>query len=232
MTHRFPRPSKGDCAEECIVMFIRAPQKGKVKTRLSRDVGPETALDLYKTFTEDMLQTITMAGVAASVHYHPHESRSAVADWLGPSFDYQAQRGEDLGQRMENAFCKSFEAGYRRVLLVGSDLPDLPVSVFHDAFAHLKTHDAVIGPATDGGYYLIGFSSETFFPEIFLQVSWGSRRVLAQTHGRFSQSGLSVYLLPKWCDIDDLNDLKAFQEKHAMPPFLTKTAGYVNCKEF
>ena len=154
------------------MLFVRAPRIGEVKTRLARDLGAQTALDLYKAFTEDMLKTIESVGAVVSVHFYPQRSRPEVIDWLGPSFDYRAQHGEGLGRRMENAFCNSFEAGHKRVLLVGSDLPDLPASVFKDGFGRLKTHDAVLGPASDGGYYLIGFSSETFLPEVFSQIAW------------------------------------------------------------
>ncbi len=229
--HPIKVASNVDSCKKCVVLFVRAPQMGKVKTRLAKKVGAEIALDLYKKFTEDLINTLTIVGSAVSIHYHPSESRSQLIQWLGPSFDYYPQSGNNLGRRMEHAFCRSFEMGFNSVLLVGSDLPDLPVSFFHDAFIHLKTDDAVIGPSIDGGYYLIGFTDRTFFPEIFLNISWRSPLVLEQTLDRFREHRDSVHLLPQWRDIDDFEDLMAFKKKHRLSPYHTKTAKYLHRKE-
>lgn len=218
-------------SKECVVLFMRAPQLGKVKTRLAKKLGAEIALNLYKKFIEDLIHTLTIVGSVVSIHYHPPESRSQLIGWLGPSFDYYPQSGNDLGKRMEHAFCRSFELGFKRVLLIGSDLPDLPVSFFDDAFIHLKTDDAVIGPAIDGGYYLIGFRDRTFFPKIFEKISWGSPFVLEQTLDRFKKHRNSIHLLPLWRDIDDFEDLMAFKKKHRFSPHGTKTAKYLHRKE-
>jgi hypothetical protein len=229
--HSVKVASNADFCKKCVVLFVRAPQMGMVKTRLAKKVGAEIALDLHQKFTEDLINTLTSVGSTVSIYYHPSESRSQLIHWLGPSFGYYPQSGNDLGRRMEHAFCRSFEMGFNRVLLVGSDLPDLPVSFFHDAFTRLKTDDAVIGPSTDGGYYLIGFRDRTFFPEIFLNISWGSPLVLEQTLDRFREHRDSVHLLPPWRDIDDFEDLMAFKKKHRLPPYRTKTAKYLHRKE-
>ena len=110
---------------------------------------------------------------------------------------------------MENAFTDSFSHGFGRVVLIGSDIPDLSAAVMEEAFLSLEENDAVIGPASDGGYYLIGFKASTFSAEIFRNIAWGTDSVFRATMEMFHDQGLRVHVLPEWDDIDTLDDLEA-----------------------
>jgi glycosyltransferase A (GT-A) superfamily protein (DUF2064 family) len=108
---------------------------------------------------------------------------------------------------MANAFSGVFENGIKQAFLIGTDFPDLPGNILTDAMQSLKEHNAVIGPAVDGGYYLIGFSSDAYSPMIFKDIPWGTSAVFQQTMNIFASSGATVHQLPKWRDIDDYDDL-------------------------
>ena len=196
-----------------ILLFVKAPVRGKVKTRLAAALGEDAALELHRSFAADLLSTIDAIGYALQVYFTPPDARDAVAAWLGRDRRYAPQEGADLGSRMENAFRAAFAAGARSAVLVGSDLPDLPGAVFGEAFQALDGHDAVVGPAKDGGYYLIGFRKETFLPGIFPGIAWGTDRVLRETLGRFSGAQYRVRLLGEWQDVDMNEDLACLRQR-------------------
>jgi glycosyltransferase A (GT-A) superfamily protein (DUF2064 family) len=109
---------------------------------------------------------------------------------------------------MKNAFCYAFTEGFRRVILVGSDSPDLPGDFLRNAIVELQTHDMVLGPSSDGGYYLIGFRDDTFLPSVFDGISWSSSTVFQETIAKVKNEGRSLSLLPAWSDVDLISDLK------------------------
>jgi glycosyltransferase A (GT-A) superfamily protein (DUF2064 family) len=109
---------------------------------------------------------------------------------------------------MRNAFIEAFEMGFRRVVLIGSDIPDLPLDFIEEAFTSLKESDVVIGPAYDGGYYLIGFKDKTFSPQIFEGITWGTKNVFDQTMKKLKRSRRVVHILPYHRDIDTMDDLR------------------------
>jgi len=113
-----------------------------------------------------------------------------------------------VGERMENAFRQAFTRGFSRVVLIGSDIPDLPSPLINEALAALRMHDAVIGPARDGGYYLIGFRNDTFFPAVFSGIAWSTGAVFRSTMQAFGKAGQRVHELPLWQDVDTIEDLK------------------------
>lgn len=191
-----------------ILLFIKAPVKGEVKTRLAAALGDDAALDLYRRFVLDILDTLDRTGIPVSICYSPSDSGNSVARWLGPGRHYQPQEGADVGERMQNAFQQAFSGGATRAVLIGSDIPDLPAQVLSDAMAGLLTHDAVIGPALDGGYYLVGFRSDTFLPGIFRGIEWSTDTVLTGTLAVFAREGRAVLRLPPWRDVDTLEDLR------------------------
>jgi len=148
--------------------------------------------------------------------------------WLGNHQMYAAQTGNTLGDRMEQAFRHVFSAGTRRAVLVGSDLPDLPGKTFTLALSALDTHDAVIGPSSDGGYYLIGFAFQAFTAAVFHGIDWSTGSVYRATLDRLDATGLSFHQLPRWRDIDtftDLLDLVEILKKH--PDRAPETAAYL-----
>jgi glycosyltransferase A (GT-A) superfamily protein (DUF2064 family) len=109
---------------------------------------------------------------------------------------------------MKNSFSHAFVEGFRRVILIGSDSPDLPGDFLRNAIVELQTHDMVLGPSSDGGYYLIGFRDDTFLPSVFDGISWSSSTVFQQTMEKVKNAGCSLSLLPAWSDVDIISDLK------------------------
>jgi glycosyltransferase A (GT-A) superfamily protein (DUF2064 family) len=142
--------SKGirDAGKNCILIFIKSPERGMVKARLSEDIDEDTVLSLYRNFVLDLLETIRKGRHAFQIFFYPPGSKEKVSNWLGKGYSYMPQKGKDLGERMKNAFSRAFSEGFSKVLLMGSDIPDLTNAVINDAF-ELNDHDAVIGPAFD-----------------------------------------------------------------------------------
>ncbi len=195
-----------------IILFVKAPAPGKVKSRLAADLGEETALELYRCFVGDTMEMIERTGLPFVIFFHPPGARVTVSRWLGEQRTLQPQQGGDLGERMEQAFRAVFAEGCTRAVLIGSDVPDLPPGVLRDAFDGLERNDAVIGPAADGGYYCIGFRRDSFDPGIFHGIAWSSPGVYAGTMDLFGTLHRSVHVLPAWRDndtVDDLRDLAA-----------------------
>jgi hypothetical protein len=201
-----------------ILVFIRAPEEGFVKTRLAAAIGAAAACQLYRAFVLDLLETLTAIPREATgdllLCHDPPDAGERLAAWLGRGYANAPQRGADLGTRMKNAVHASFSEGYDRVLLLGSDIPDLPASIVREAFAALEREDAVIGPCPDGGYYLIGFRSGRFLPEVFGGMAWGTGAVLERTLACLNAHRRRVRVLPPWRDIDTIEDLDALRERH------------------
>jgi rSAM/selenodomain-associated transferase 1 len=191
-----------------ILLFIKTPARGQVKTRLAVALGKDAVLELYQRFVQDILDTVEQTGIPVMICYYPPDSGNAVAGWLGPGQQYLPQEGRDVGERMENAFRQVFIRGFSRVVLIGSDIPDLPAQLLNEAMAALLTHDSVIGPARDGGYYLIGFRSDTFFAGVFSGIAWSTGTVFRSTMQAFGKAGQQVHELPFQQDVDTVEDLK------------------------
>jgi rSAM/selenodomain-associated transferase 1 len=204
----------------CILVFVKLPEAGKVKARLSEDLDENTACSLYKVFVLDLLDTLKKGHYIVRICFYPPGAEEKLSDWLGKDLFYIPQTGKDLGARMENAFIDIFSQGYSEVLLIGSDLPDLPGRIIEEAFEGLKSNGAVVGPAFDGGYYLIGFRKDTFLPEIFQGIHWGTNTVFAKTMEMFKRSDYRVHVLTKWWDVDGIADLKALFERNRHTEFL------------
>ena len=192
-----------------VVLFVRSPERGKVKSRLASALGEDRALELYKTFVIDILGMLRKGNVPLTVAFSPPNAGAVIIPWLGRELTYIPQRGEDLGKRMDNAFTDAFSRGFGKVVLIGSDIPDLSSAVVNLAFSSLEKNDAVIGPASDGGYYLIGFKSSTFLPEIFHDMEWSTASVYQKTLGILKRAGRLVHVLPEWNDVDTLDDLRS-----------------------
>ncbi|MDY6823715.1 MAG: TIGR04282 family arsenosugar biosynthesis glycosyltransferase [Thermodesulfobacteriota bacterium] len=193
-----------------IILFVKAPVSGQVKTRLAATLGDDTALDLYQCFVTDMLAMVESLSHPLRIYYHPPDAGPAVQRWLGDRYALFPQQGQTLGDKMQHAFSQTFDDGIEKAVLMGSDFPDLPATIVTEAMAALDTAPAVIGPATDGGYYLIGFTAAGFSPGVFSDIPWSTDAVLASTCKRFQASGIRPYILPPWLDIDTENDLKQF----------------------
>lgn len=200
---RPPRPAISDC----ILIFVRAPQPRSVKTRLAAEIGHEAALLIYRRLAEHAVAEARAVGAAVSVrvHFTPLNTDSVVREWLGGGVGYFPQRGTELGERMRNAFEDAFAAGHGRVVIIGSDLPGLSAGLLRDTLALLGSASVVVGPARDGGYYLLGLRA--MVPGIFEDIAWSTPEVLDATLSRLAALGITPALLPVLGDVDVAADL-------------------------
>jgi rSAM/selenodomain-associated transferase 1 len=188
-------------------VFVRAPQPGRVKTRLAAALGPDAALRVYRRLAEHAVHQALALLPSASlrIHYTPAYARPAVAGWLGAGAEYVPQHGGDLGERMRTAFDEAFAAGHAPVVVIGSDLPALSTAHLHEALAALRTRDAVLGPARDGGYWLLGLRRP--LPRVFHDIPWSTPGVLARTLERLRDQGVEPALLEELADVDEAADV-------------------------
>lgn len=208
MTRGKRQGASGKGQEYIVLLFVKSPEKGRVKSRLAEVIGEDAALDVYKRLVRDTLKTLEAAGCVFRLCYYPPGSGAAMENWLGDVYSYVPQLGGDLGERMENAFALAFSEGMEKVVLIGSDIPGLSASLINEAFDALAAADAVIGPARDGGYYLIGFNSHSFLPAAFRGVVWSTDSVYRETMNIFGEAGLGVHVLSRLTDVDTYEDLK------------------------
>jgi len=194
--------------DTCILLFVKFPEKGKVKRRLSADLSIEIIQGLYRCFVQDTLSMVKKIDTHLIVCFFPADSQKKFQKWLGSSLMFLPQEGNDLGERMNNCFTEAFAKGFQRVVLIGSDSPDLPEEYIEQAFAILQTKDVVLGPAVDGGYYLIGFKKTTFISQVFVDIPWSSNTVFEETLLKIKQANRTMGFLPVWSDVDTIIDLK------------------------
>lgn len=191
-----------------IILFVKAPVKGRVKTRLAKNLGDDTALGLYQCFVADMLAMLDNLDFLPHIYFYPPDAGPDVKAWLGNRYTFFPQHGATLGDKMGNAFAETFDKGFEKAVLMGTDFPDLPEAIVSEALEALDTASAVIGPSRDGGYYLIGFTADGFAPDVFADIPWSTDAVFARTCEHFQSSGIRPYILPQWLDIDTENDLR------------------------
>jgi rSAM/selenodomain-associated transferase 1 len=201
-----------------IFIMVKYPEVGKVKVRLAKSIGEEAATRLYRTFVQDTLSTVGALDIPYHIAVHPPESQEQLAEWLGTSQRYIHQRGANLGERLLNGFTTMFEKKYRQVIALASDCPDLPIEILQAAVSSLQTHETVIGPAPDGGYYLIGFAHNNFIPKAFRNISWSTNTVFQETLLRIQSETNRVHVLPEWQDIDTKSALLDFYKKYQIQP--------------
>ena len=192
-----------------LIIFTRNPELGKVKTRLSATVGNEAALNIYKFLLQHTFSITKNLKVEKQVHYSVKVRDNDI--WNETIYNKKQQSGKDLGKRMENAIQKGFEDGFKNIILIGSDLYDISQLDLETAFNALKNHNFVIGPAEDGGYYLIGMN--TMNSSVFKNKKWGSDTVLKETLNNLKNE--TYQLLPLRNDIDvfeDIRGINVFQQ--------------------
>lgn len=211
-----------------VILFVRSPQPGMVKSRLAATVGDEAALALYMCFVQDTVTTLLKSQYPFTVFFHPARSKETITDWLGCDITMRPQRGSGLGARMKNAFRDIFSRGTTRAVLIGSDIPDLPHSCIDEALTSLEDHEAVLGPSHDGGYYLIGFRSGSFLPEAFDGVPWSTPVVFQETLGILLRWKYRVHTLQERRDIDTFDDLAVFfRDNLSVSPARSATMEYI-----
>ena len=215
-----------------ILLFIKAPLKGQIKSRLAAAIGNDAALNLYRRFVLDAIDTVETLALPLRICFYPPHAGTTIRAWLGNKLDCMPQQGDDLGERMESAFKQVFQEGHDRAVLIGSDIPALSALIIDEAFTSLSVHDAVLGPAADGGYYLIGFTAKTFQPDLFRHIAWSTNTVFDETLARFEESGQQVHLLPKLHDVDTQDDLRIFfKSRQNDPGNSSRTLAYLREQE-
>jgi uncharacterized protein len=196
---------------QALLVFYKYPELGKVKTRLAKDLGESITLDVYKMLCSSTFEVCKQFKQFEGNHttffffFTPKERSEASRDMLGSMGMVLPQEGRDLGDRMKNAFQVVFNDGFTQAIIIGTDCPDLSVEHINKGFHLLKNKDVVIGPAEDGGYYLLGMNKPVK-PELFNNVEWSTSLVLEQTQSRVQQLNLSFEFLPVLNDIDTLMD--------------------------
>ncbi|MBS4030115.1 MAG: TIGR04282 family arsenosugar biosynthesis glycosyltransferase [Clostridiales bacterium] len=190
-----------------LLVFTRYPEPGKVKTRLVSALGNEEASRLHQEMTEHTVNTLSSAGAELEIWFDGGDEKRMRA-WLGENLQYKHQDQGDLGEKLQGAFADAFHRHKGCVAAVGCDCPDLTAGHIQDAFSRLSECDVVLGPAVDGGYYLIGM--RTLQASLFNNIDWGSEHVLQQTLSIAKKLGLKVGLLEKLTDVDRPEDLFAW----------------------
>ncbi len=202
-------------AAESLLIFFRFPEAGRVKTRLIPRLGPEGAAALYRRLAEHVLRQarlVSRSRLACAAFVEPPEKLEEARRWIGPEWAERGwlvlpQGGEDLGRRMAAAFEWAFASGARRAVAIGTDCLDAGAETLDAAFEALSSADAVLGPALDGGYYLLGLAR--MIPEVFHGIEWSTARVLEATKIRLAAAGASFRELATLRDLDTPEDLDA-----------------------
>lgn len=192
-------------AKDLLIIFVKSPELGKVKTRLAKSIGDHAALNIYKK----LINTTENATSKLKVDRHIYFS-GPISNEYWKLDSKTIQQGSDLGERMLNAFKKSFSKGYNRIVLIGSDLPEISEQIINNALTKLGKNEVVFGPSQDGGYYLVGMSC--LQECIFKNKPWSSNTLLEETLAELKQKNVDVSLMKTLNDIDTFDDLKQYPE--------------------
>ncbi len=189
---------------DVLIIFIKNPIKGKVKTRLAKSIGEDKALSVYMRLLAHTCGITKDLNCSKRLYYTWHIEQQD--DWDNGIYNKQLQYKGDLGQRMYQAIEESFNKGFERVCIIGSDCPELAPEHLIQAFDTLKKHDAVIGPALDGGFYLLGLTRN--HADLFLNRTWSTSSVARETIEQFNRLGYTHFQLPTLSDLDEASDLE------------------------
>ena len=186
-----------------LVIFVRNPVLGQVKTRLAKGIGNERALAIYLQLLQHTLEITRDLSFRKFIYYADEVSDYDL--WSVPGYTKRKQNGNDLGERMLNSFKELFDQGFTQIMIIGSDCLQLQTEHLQEAVVLLESSAAVIGPASDGGYYLLGLTK--LYPDLFVNKPWSTDQVFAKTIDDFNNQGISFALLEELSDIDDITDL-------------------------
>ncbi|WP_315790562.1 TIGR04282 family arsenosugar biosynthesis glycosyltransferase [Fischerella sp. JS2] len=200
-------------AKQHLIIFTRYPEPGLTKTRLIPALGTEGAANLQRQMTEYTLSKVRELQKAIAISVEVRFSGGnleLMQNWLGTNLIYQPQGEGDLGKRMGRSLLNAFNEGARQVVIIGTDCPGVNSQILTQAFLELQQCEIVLGPAVDGGYYLIGLQCP--FLELFVDINWGTSQVLQQTVAICHQLNLSVAFLPSLADVDRPEDLSIWEQ--------------------
>lgn len=189
--------------DQLLIIFVKNPVLGKCKTRLAKTLGDQKALAIYLKLL-DYTRTFSLK-IECDRHVYANEPFSQQENWPTSYFEHHVQCEGDLGAKMQQAFKKSFERGYQKVVIIGSDCAEINDKDLNKAFDLLSDKEVVIGPAEDGGYYLIGMNQ--LYPNLFSDKSWSTPLVLQETINSLKAEGINYGLLETRSDIDHEQDL-------------------------
>ncbi|MCH7518951.1 MAG: TIGR04282 family arsenosugar biosynthesis glycosyltransferase [Candidatus Dadabacteria bacterium] len=192
-----------------LIIFLKYPEAGKVKTRLAKEVGAQKAADIYSYMAKKIIGNVLDKDCYRTIiFYDPPEKENEIKTWLeNKQCQIIPQAGETLGDKIIDAFAQVFSSGADKAVIIGTDCIDISSKTITKAIKSLKGVDVVLGPAEDGGYYLLGLSSR--IPEIFHEIEWSTGRVLNQTLERIKEKKLNYELLKTLKDIDTIDDLSS-----------------------
>jgi uncharacterized protein len=179
-----------------------------VKTRLAKTLGRDRACAAYRKLVDRLLSNLKSLS-QVELCYAPSDAQKEISDWLRPGWQAAPQSDGNLGARLANAFARAFASGAERVVIIGSDCPYVSVKDIEEAFENLAERDVAVGPATDGGYWLIGLQKPQ--PSLFQKIPWSTDAVLAETLSRARALGLKIHLLRLLSDVDTAEDWESFQ---------------------
>lgn len=205
-----------------VIVFARAPVVGQVKTRLAREIGEARALELYRWCAATVLAQLHDPRWALWVAFTPADQRPLTEAALGPADRWIAQPDGDLGDRLAAAAATAFAEGDGPVLLVGTDCVALTAARVAEALTHLAAHDAVLGPALDGGYYLLGLARPL---PLFEGVAWSTATVADDTRKNLRRAGATWAELPPEQDLDEVADLTALADRPDAPAWARRPLG-------
>ncbi|MBI2470333.1 MAG: TIGR04282 family arsenosugar biosynthesis glycosyltransferase [Planctomycetes bacterium] len=206
--------------EKALIIFLKYPEPGKVKTRLAKALGDEKACSIYKLLAERVIKSVFSKNpLTYDVHifFTPDDKNNEITAWLKSILDnnqaigakYSPQKGSDLGERMSNAFEQIFcGKGCKRGIIIGTDCPEIDATLIENAFDLLKGKDIIIGPCKDGGYYLLGMSKHVH--DLFVDIDWSTDQVFSQTMEKVQKNNLSCGILKTLTDIDTIEDLQHY----------------------
>lgn len=191
-------------SKEVLSIFVKNLIPGTVKTRLAKDLGIDVAIEIYKELVRITAEATNTLKIDKCVYYSEYiESNDQFDD---AKYQKHIQEGKDLGQRMQNCFYDAFELNFDKIILIGSDTPDITDQIISQGFAELDKHDIIIGPAQDGGFYLIGMKEP--HENLLNKRTYGHEQVLNELLNEIENRNLSVFKLPTLIDIDVKDDLK------------------------
>lgn len=200
-----------------LIIVAKKPEPGLTKTRLCPPFTPETAAEFYGCLMRDTLALAgRLPGVDLTLAYTPASARDYFQKWVPDGFRLTPQQGAHLGERLANALVHHLQGGYRRVVIMNSDGPTLPLTHLKEAFTELDRADVTLGMGHDGGYYLIGLKQ--MVPELFENIAWSTEKVISQTLKICRRLKLSVHSLPEWYDVDVEGDLQRLRQDLAQNP--------------
>ncbi len=199
-----------------LVVFLRYPVPGRVKTRLARVLGDDFAYRLYSMFIRDIISISQKVDAPLTIACDGEIGIEGARPFWSRDIPYFIQTGPDLGMRMYNSFSRMFSRGAQKCIIIGSDSPDLPCEIIEKSFSALEDNDIVIGPADDGGYYLIGTKEGTLDRSIFSGIQWSTPHVLTGTVERIKKAGKTYSLMDSWYDIDEPADLMKFYKNNRL----------------